>query len=86
MPLTDYPWCDFIQMGYFVHVVARTHSFYDDIVVKLPIVVQSKDVSKVDAVGNINFHKIKEHIIKNLTYHACVRTYVRTCSMCNVVS
>ena len=43
MPLTDYPWCDFIQMGYFVHVVARTHSFYDDVVVKLPIIVNAKE-------------------------------------------
>ena len=33
--------CDFIQMGYSVHVVARTHSFYDDIVVKLPIIIDS---------------------------------------------
>ena len=30
---------DFIQMEYYVHAVARTHSFYDDIVVKLPIVI-----------------------------------------------
>ena len=26
-------------MEYYVHAVARTHSFYDDIVVKLPIVI-----------------------------------------------
>ena len=32
--------CEFIQMGYFVHAVARTHSFYDDIVVKLPIIIE----------------------------------------------
>merc|ERR1719305_674118 len=36
---TAYPNCDFIQMEYYVHAVARTHSFYDDIVVKLPIVI-----------------------------------------------
>lgn len=42
LPLTDYPWCEFIEMGYFVHVVARTHSFYDDIVVKLPVLVNPK--------------------------------------------
>ena len=42
LPLTDYPWCEFIEMGYFVHVVARTHSFYDDVVVKLPVIVKSK--------------------------------------------
>ena len=27
-------------MGYYVHAVARTHSFYDDIVVKLPIIIE----------------------------------------------
>ena len=42
MPLTDFPWCDFIQMEYFIHGVATTHSFYDDIVVKLPIVIEGK--------------------------------------------
>jgi hypothetical protein len=29
-------------MGYFVHAVARTHSFYDDIVVKLPIILEPR--------------------------------------------
>ena len=42
MGLTDFPWCDFIQMEYYVHAVARTHSFYDDIVVKLPIIINAK--------------------------------------------
>ena len=37
---TIYSRCEFIQMGYFVHAVARTHSFYDDIVVKLPIIIE----------------------------------------------
>ena len=32
--------CPFIRMGYFLHAVARTHSFYDDIVVKLPIIIE----------------------------------------------
>jgi len=45
LPLTDFPWCDFIQMGYFIHVVARTPSVLDDIVVKLPIVINPKDES-----------------------------------------
>ena len=40
MPLTDFPWCDFIEIGYFIHCVARTHSFYDDVVVKLPIIIE----------------------------------------------
>ncbi len=30
-------------MGYFVHVIARTSGFYDDVVVKLPIVIQPRD-------------------------------------------
>ena len=34
--------CDFIQMGYFIHVVARTPSVLDDIVVKLPIMINPK--------------------------------------------
>jgi hypothetical protein len=42
LPLTDFPWCDFIQIGYFVHAVARTSSVHDDIVVKLPIVLCPK--------------------------------------------
>ncbi len=43
LPITSFPNCDFISMEYYVHAVARTHSFYDDIVVKLPIVIDSKD-------------------------------------------
>ncbi len=46
LPLSDYPWCDFIHMGYFVHIIARTHGFYDDVVVKLPIIIQPRDVSE----------------------------------------
>lgn len=45
LPLTDFPWCDFIQMGYYIHAVARTPSVYDDIVVKLPIIINPKDES-----------------------------------------
>ena len=41
--------CDFILMGYSVHCVARTASVYDDIVVKLPIVLEPKDESAVEA-------------------------------------
>ena len=37
---------DFIQMEYYVHAVARTHSFYDDIVVKLPIVIVGDKVTR----------------------------------------
>ena len=36
-------------MGYSVHCVARTASVYDDIVVKLPIVLEPKDESAVEA-------------------------------------
>merc|ERR1712076_357037 len=61
MALTDFPWCDFIQMGYYVHAVARTHSFYDDIVVKLPIIIEPMDENNVEvsvsievAVSNMN--------------------------------
>merc|ERR1712095_182754 len=49
LPLSDFPWCDFILMGYSVHCVARTASVYDDIVVKLPIVLEPKDESAVEA-------------------------------------
>jgi len=31
-------------MAYYVHVVARTHPFYDDVVVKLPVIITCKDV------------------------------------------
>ena len=49
--------CDFIQMGYYVHAVARTHSFYDDIVVKLPIIIEPM-VSDDDGntVGNVHVY------------------------------
>jgi len=48
MPLTHYPWCEFINMGYYIHAVARTHSFYDDIVVKLPLIIEPLDENKVN--------------------------------------
>ncbi|TRY78670.1 hypothetical protein TCAL_11599 [Tigriopus californicus] len=51
MPLTDFPWCDFIDIGYSVHAVARTHSFYDDIVVKLPIIIGPK-TNDSDVISN----------------------------------
>merc|ERR1712226_174355 len=53
MALTDFPWCDFIQMGYYVHAVARTHSFYDDIVVKLPIIIEPMDENNVEVSDSI---------------------------------
>ena len=40
IPLSGFPWCDSIDMAYYVHVVARTHYFYDDVVVKVPIVLK----------------------------------------------
>ena len=51
MALTDYPWCDFIHMGYFVHVIARTHGFYDDVVVKLPVIIEPNEVTKIDTLA-----------------------------------
>ena len=43
MPPTGFPHCDFIECGYFVHAVAKTNRLYDDIVVKLPIIIQHGD-------------------------------------------
>ena len=37
-------------MEYYVHAVARTHSFYDDIVVKLPIVIVGDKVTRCTAI------------------------------------
>jgi len=31
-------------MAYYIHVVARTHPFYDDVVVKLPVIIDAKEV------------------------------------------
>ena len=39
MPPSGFPHCDFIDCGYFIHAVAKTATTYDDIVVKLPIMV-----------------------------------------------
>ena len=45
---------DFIQMEYYVHAVARTHSFYDDIVVKLPIVIVGDKVKSKIVFGKMS--------------------------------
>jgi len=49
MPPTGFPHCDHIECGYFVHAVAKTNRLYDDIVVKLPIVIQHGDPEDWDA-------------------------------------
>merc|ERR1719317_314905 len=43
LPPTGFPHCDFIECGYFIHAVAKTNRLYDDIVVKLPIIIQHGD-------------------------------------------
>merc|ERR1719356_1182889 len=43
LPPTGFPHCDFIECGYFIHAVAKTNRLYDDIVVKLPIIIQYGD-------------------------------------------
>ena len=43
MPPTGFPHCDYIECGYFIHAVAKTNRLYDDIVVKLPIIIQHGD-------------------------------------------
>lgn len=40
LPPTSFPHSDYIECGYFVHAVAKTSKLYDDVVVKLPIVIQ----------------------------------------------
>ncbi len=37
-------------MEYFVHAVARTQSTYDDIVVKLPIVIEPKVINQFNVI------------------------------------
>merc|ERR550519_1392213 len=43
LPPTGFPYCDYIECGYFVHAVAKTNRLYDDVVVKLPIIIQYGD-------------------------------------------
>ena len=43
MPPTGFPHCDLVDMGYFVHAVAKTNKLYDDVVVKLPIIILHGD-------------------------------------------
>jgi len=43
LPVSGYPHCDYIDCGYFVHAVAKTASTFDDIVVKLPIIILAGD-------------------------------------------
>jgi len=40
LPPTSFPHCETIECGYFVHAVAKTNRLYDDVVVKLPIIIQ----------------------------------------------
>ena len=39
VPPSGFPHCEFIDCGYYIHAVAKTASVYDDIVVKLPVVI-----------------------------------------------
>ena len=41
LPPTGFPHCEFIDCSYYVHAVAKTASVYDDVVVKLPVVVMA---------------------------------------------
>ena len=50
-------------MEYYVHAVARTHSFYDDIVVKLPIVIVGDKVVR-EATIDLQIHIIAHLIIQ----------------------
>lgn len=43
LPPTGFPHCDFIETGYFLHAVAKTNKLYDDVVVKLPIIILHGD-------------------------------------------
>ena len=40
LPISGFPHCEFIDVGYFVHAVGRAGKLNDDIVAKLPIVIQ----------------------------------------------
>merc|ERR1719273_2010577 len=39
LPVTGFPHCDLIDMGYFIHAIAKTPSRDDDIIVKLPVTI-----------------------------------------------
>jgi len=43
LPTTWFPHSEYIDCGYFIHAIAKTSKLYDDIVVKLPIVVMYGD-------------------------------------------
>ena len=43
LPVSGYPHCEYIDCGYFVHAVAKTASTFDDIVVKLPVMIIAGD-------------------------------------------
>merc|ERR1712223_287898 len=48
LPATGFPHCDCIQLGYSVHAVAKVGKLYDDVVVKLPVIVMYGDESEWD--------------------------------------
>ena len=43
LPVSGYPHCEYIDCGYYVHAVAKTASTFDDIVVKLPVIILAGD-------------------------------------------
>ena len=43
LPVSGYPHCEYIDCGYYIHAVAKTASTFDDIVVKLPVIILAGD-------------------------------------------
>ena len=78
MPPTGFPHCDYIECGYFIHAVAKTNRLYDDIVVKLPIIIQHGDQEDWDQdeeqkVPNKEAKECKKKIIDQIINRICFR-------------
>merc|ERR1712004_738884 len=53
LPPTSFPHCDNIECGYFIHAVAKTNRLYDDVVVKLPIIIQYGEPSDWEDLADV---------------------------------
>ena len=55
LPPSGFPHCEFIDCGYFIHAVAKTASVYDDVVVKLPVIVLAGEDADMELDDDVPF-------------------------------
>ena len=55
LPPSGFPHCEFIDCGYFIHAVAKTASVYDDVVVKLPVMILAGEDADMELDDDVPF-------------------------------